>query len=202
MSDGNKKNVKKPTAEDLAKMSENLDFLMEDSTDDKDDYIADLESDLRKALEANQGLAAELVQVPQKIAEAEAAQKDRADREIATAKKYAAAGIAKDLFDLADNFQRAAEAITPEMRKDPQIDAIAEGFVALKAQLVKAFAKHGIEQIEAKGAKFDPNVHEAVMNMPADENTQPGHVALVMQEGYKLHDRLLRPARVAVAKKL
>jgi molecular chaperone GrpE len=196
MSDDANKTPKKPTPEELKAALENL---MDDSVDPYTE-IADLEAELREARDANILLEEQLATAQSRIDAAEKAAADRAAREIATLKRYAAAPLAKDLFDLADNFQRAADAITPEMRKDPQVDAIAQGFDALKASLAKAFEKHGIKQVEASGAKFDPNFHEGVTVVPAAGDTKPGHVAQVLQQGYTLHDRLLRPARVAVAR--
>jgi molecular chaperone GrpE len=166
---------------------------------DPEERVLDLElevSDLKETVEA---LQTELGKVPDQLAQVESAAAERTRREVDAVKKYAAAPLAKDLFDLADNFQRAADAITPEMRQDPKIAAIADGFDALKSQLQKAFAKHGIHKVEAQDAKFDPNLHEAVTATKAADASKRNTVATVVQEGYTLHDRLLRPARVIVA---
>jgi molecular chaperone GrpE len=127
-------------------------------------------------------------------------QRRRAQREREDASKYAAANFAKDMLDVADNFRRALASIDPSSLQDERAKALIEGVAATERALLAAFERHGIKRIEpAIGDRFDPNLHEAMFEVPS--TGQPGgSIVQVVQAGYRMHDRLLRPAMVGVAK--
>jgi molecular chaperone GrpE len=151
--------------------------------------IAELETELAKVKD----------QALRQLAEVEN-QRRRAERDKDEARRFAAAPLARDLLQVADNLRRALELVPAEARKaDDILDALLVGIEATERELLGAFDKHGIRKMTPKGEKFDYNLHQAMFEL---ENTgQPaGTVVQVMQAGYVLHDRLLRPAMVGVAK--
>ncbi len=110
-------------------------------------------------------------------------------------KKYAAEPLARDLVNGLDNLDRAADAA----RKGGDVTALAQGVTATIALFLDILKRHGVTKIEvAPGTPFDPNHHMAVMQQPSGE-VPPGAVTAVLQSGFLLHDRVLRPASVAVA---
>jgi molecular chaperone GrpE len=125
----------------------------------------------------------------------------RAERDRQEAAKYAAVPLARDLLGVADNLRRALEN-APESAQG-QEDALKQflsGVEMTEKELQDAFAKHGIERLDPKGEKFDPHWHEAMFEVPTND-AEPGTVVQVVQSGYRLDERLLRPARVGVARK-
>ena len=127
--------------------------------------------------------------------------RQRADRERQQAMKYAAAPLAKDLLGVADNLRRALESVPQDKaEQDETLKNLLSGVQMTEKELADAFEKHSIRKLApAAGEKFDPHYHEAMYEVPTDEH-KPGSVVHVVQEGYILNDRLLRPARVGVAK--
>ncbi|MBF0284714.1 MAG: nucleotide exchange factor GrpE [Magnetococcales bacterium] len=128
----------------------------------------------------------------------------RTARESEQNRKYALEGFAKDLLPVADNLERALQAIRqqPEEPSEPArkaLSALVDGVEMIRAELNKAFQKHGVVRIEALNAPFDPHLHQAVMEVPSPD-ALPGSVVMELQAGYLLNDRLLRPAMVGVAK--
>jgi molecular chaperone GrpE len=124
----------------------------------------------------------------------------RAQREREDASKYAAANFAKDMLDVADNFRRALASIDPASLQDERAKALIEGVAATERALLAAFERHGIKRIEPEiGERFDPNLHEAMFEVPGT-GKPGGSIVQVVQTGYRMHDRLLRPAMVGVAK--
>jgi molecular chaperone GrpE len=123
----------------------------------------------------------------------------RAQREREDASKYAVTGFAKDLLSAADNLRRALDSLPEAEAKDDRTKNLLAGVAATERELLAAFERHGLKRIEAMGARFDHNFHQAVFEA---ENTgrPPGTVVEVLQPGYMLQDRLLRPAMVGVAK--
>lgn len=110
-------------------------------------------------------------------------------------KKYLAEPIAKDLLGALDNLDRALDAA----KKAGDTGPLAVGVSATATQFLDVLRRHGVNKIEIKpGDPFDPNRHEAVMQQPA-EGIESGHIAIVLQQGFLLHDRVLRPATVIVA---
>ncbi len=125
----------------------------------------------------------------------------RADREIADSRLYSLTSFARDLLVVADNMRRALDAITPELRSSAEggVKALIEGVELTERELLKALEKNGVRQFTPQGEKFDPNVHQAMFEIP-DATVPAGSVVQVMQPGYMLGDRVLRPALVGVSK--
>jgi molecular chaperone GrpE len=125
----------------------------------------------------------------------------RTEREVADARLYGIASFARDVLAVADNMHRALEAIGPELREegDPKVKALIEGVELTERELLKTLEKNGVRKFSPQGEKFDPNVHQAMYEVP-DAEVPPGHVAHVVQAGYMIGERVLRPAMVGVAK--
>ncbi|MEJ2376326.1 MAG: nucleotide exchange factor GrpE [Pseudolabrys sp.] len=125
----------------------------------------------------------------------------RTEREIADARMYGIASFARDVLAVADNMHRALEAIGPELREhvDAKVKSLIEGVELTERELMKALEKSGVKKFSPQGGKFDPNVQQAMFEMETAD-VPPGHVAQVVQAGYMIGERVLRPALVAVAK--
>jgi molecular chaperone GrpE len=125
----------------------------------------------------------------------------RTEREIADARVYGVAGFARDVLAVADNMHRALGTVGAAEREqaDPKIKALIEGVELTERELMKVLEKYGVTKFSPEGEKFDPNVHQAMYEVQNAE-LPPGHVAQVMQAGYMLGDRVLRPAMVGVTK--
>ncbi|NNE85417.1 MAG: nucleotide exchange factor GrpE [Alphaproteobacteria bacterium] len=133
------------------------------------------------------------------MAEAENVRK-RSERQLAEAHKYGVANFARAVLTVADDLSRALAAVPEDQRNgDGLLQTLLGGVEAVERELVRAFEAHNIERIDPVGEPFDPNFHEAMYEVP-DSEYPNGTVAQVVQPGYRLHDRLLRPARVGVAK--
>jgi len=127
-------------------------------------------------------------------------QRRRAQRDREDASKYAAANFAKDMLDVADNLRRAIGSIDPAALQDDRAKALVEGVAATERALLQALERHGIKRIDPEiGERFDPNFHEAMFEVP-NTGKPGGSIVQVVQAGYRMHDRLLRPAMVGVAK--
>lgn len=122
----------------------------------------------------------------------------RMEREIADARAYAATGFARDVLSVADNLQRGLDAIGPELRKDERFKGLVGGLEATGRELKSVFERNGITRVDSVGQPLDPNLHQAMMEQPSDEPA--GTIVQEMQAGYRIRDRLLRPAMVVVAK--
>lgn len=125
--------------------------------------------------------------------------KRNAAQDVDNAKKYGALKMVADVLEVMDNFDRAVQGVPPSLRDNPEAKALVQGVEMIQGMLKNAFARHGVHEIEAKGQKFDPNMHQAVMQVPATDDVPAGHVGNVMQRGYTLNGRLVRPAVVTVA---
>jgi molecular chaperone GrpE len=125
----------------------------------------------------------------------------RTEREVADARQYGIASFARDILGVADNFRRALDAIGPEVRAgaNAAVASFIEGVELTEKELLKALEKNGIRKIEPLGEKFDPNLHQAMYEVP-DPSVPSGSVVQVIQPGYVIGERILRPAMVAVAK--
>jgi molecular chaperone GrpE len=126
----------------------------------------------------------------------------RAEREKQDASQFAVTRFARDMLTVADNFTRALAACPPEKREaaDPQVKGVIEGVEVTERQLLAAMEQHGVKIIDTTDARFDPNLHQAVAEVPG-EGKPPGAIVHVIQTGYTLNGRLLRPAMVTVARK-
>ncbi|MBV9816451.1 MAG: nucleotide exchange factor GrpE [Alphaproteobacteria bacterium] len=123
----------------------------------------------------------------------------RAQREREDASKYAVAGFARDLLSAADNLRRALESLPETEAKDDRTRSLLAGVAATERELLGVFERHGIKRIHPMGERFDHNFHQAIFEAERPEEPS-GSVIEVLQPGYVLHDRLLRPAMVGVAK--
>ena len=122
----------------------------------------------------------------------------RMEKDAVDARAYAVTGFARDILSVADNLTRALAAIPPAMREDEGMKPLVTGLEMTGKELDTVFQRNGITKIEAVGAKLDPNRHQAMIELPSDQ--EPGTIVQEMQSGYMIKDRLLRPALVGVAK--
>lgn len=126
--------------------------------------------------------------------------KRRSEREANDARAYAIQKFARDLMGVADNLQRALQH-APREDADPAVKNLVVGLDMTQKELQQAFDRNGLKRVDpARGDKFDPNLHQAMMEQPADD-VPPGSVLQVIQDGYELMGRLVRPAMVVVAAK-
>ena len=126
----------------------------------------------------------------------------RIERERRELSEYAAADVLLELLPIIDNFERALSASAPGTTADrpAESDAFYRGVELIHKQMLDLLRKRGVSRIDALGADFDPNIHQAVIHEPSEEHRE-GEVMQELQPGYKLGDRLLRPSMVKVAKR-
>lgn len=124
----------------------------------------------------------------------------RTEREIADAKAYAVTSFARDMLGSSDNLRRALESLPADAMKaaDAAVKALHEGVELTERELLKTLERHGVRQIDPQGEKFDPNLHQAMFEAP-DATIAKGLVSKVVQIGYKIGERVLRPALVGVS---
>jgi molecular chaperone GrpE len=125
----------------------------------------------------------------------------RTEREIADTRAYGISAFARDILAVADNMDRALQALDAELREkaDAGVKALLDGVELTERELHKVLEKHGVKKFEPVGEKFDPNLHQAMFEVP-DPSLTAGTVAQVVQPGYTIGGRVLRPALVAVAR--
>jgi molecular chaperone GrpE len=125
----------------------------------------------------------------------------RTEREVTDARVYAIASFARDVLAVADNMHRALETAGPELREqaDAKVKALIEGVELTQRELLKSLEKNGVRKFSPEGEKFDPNVHQAMYEIQ-NSDLPPGSVGQVIQSGYMIGDRVLRPALVGVVK--
>lgn len=123
----------------------------------------------------------------------------RLEKDAADARAYAATAFARDILSVADNLERALQAIPPDLREDDRFKGLIVGLDATGRELATVFERNGISKISALGEKLDPNRHQAMIELPSAD-AEPGTIVQEMQAGYMIRDRLLRPALVGVAK--
>jgi molecular chaperone GrpE len=123
----------------------------------------------------------------------------RTERERSDAMKYGSASLAKEMLNVADNLRRALDSAPAESAVDERTRTLLQGVAATERELLAAFERNNVRRIDPAGERFDHNLHQAIFEV---ENTgqPPGTVVQVLQPGYVMHDRLLRPAMVGVAK--
>ena len=119
----------------------------------------------------------------------------RAEREISNGAKFGSERLLRELLAITDSLELGLKAAGAH---DASAQSIAEGLTLTHRQFLGVLEKHGVATIDPKGEPFNPDWHEAVAATPSQE-VAPNHVIDVMQKGYRLHERLLRPARVVVA---
>ncbi|XP_011165998.1 grpE protein homolog 1, mitochondrial [Solenopsis invicta] len=125
----------------------------------------------------------------------------RLTKQINDAKLFGIQGFCKDLLDVADVLGKATESVPKDeiTERNPHLKGLYEGLVMTEAQLHKVFKKHGLVSLNPVNEKFDPNEHEALFQQEV-EGKEPGTIVVVSKVGYKLHERIVRPALVGVAK--
>jgi molecular chaperone GrpE len=125
----------------------------------------------------------------------------RTEREVVDARLYGVSSFARDVLGVADNMRRALDAAPPELRASAQagVKALIEGIELTERELVKALEKNGVRQFTPEREKFDPNVHQAMFEVP-DASVPAGSIVQVVQPGYMIGERVLRPALVGVSK--
>ena len=125
----------------------------------------------------------------------------RAARDVQDAKAYAIANFARDMLQVADNLDRALAAVPAEAKEggDAGLKALVEGVELTGRAMLSALERHGVRKLDPQGEKFDPNFHQAMFEVP-DASVPAGTVVQVVQTGYGIGERVLRPAMVGVAK--
>lgn len=125
----------------------------------------------------------------------------RAERDREDATKFAVSNFARDMVGIADDLSRALDSLPEDqLADDGSLKTLVDGVEITRRNLGAAFHRQNISRIDPEGEKFDHNLHEAMFEVETPDK-EPGTVVQVIQHGYKIHDRLLRPARVGVAKK-
>jgi molecular chaperone GrpE len=124
----------------------------------------------------------------------------RTEREMADARQYAVANFAREMLTVADNLKRAIAAVPPDARAgDAALSNLMDGVEATERGLEQTISKFGVKQVDALGQKFNPEVHQAMFEVETDA-VPSGAVAEVIQPGYTIGERMLRPALVGVAR--
>lgn len=125
----------------------------------------------------------------------------RTEKEVKDARQYAVSGFARDMLTVSDNLRRALEALPEDDRKnaDAGVASLIEGVEMIERDLLNQLEKNGVRKLEPEGQKFDPNFHQAMFEVPNTE-VPNNTVVQVMQAGYVIGDRVLRPAMVGVSK--
>ena len=125
----------------------------------------------------------------------------RTAKEVSDARAYGITGFARDVLDIADNLQRALDAVPAETRElaDPMLKTLIEGVELTERSLLNALEKNGVKKFDPSGEKFNPNFQQAMYEVP-DPSVPAGTVVQVVQAGYTIGERVLRPALVGVSK--
>jgi molecular chaperone GrpE len=125
----------------------------------------------------------------------------RTEREVTDARLYGVASFARDVLVVADNMRRALDAVPPEAHANAEagMKSLVDGVELTERELLKALEKNGVRQFTPQGEKFDPNVHQAMYEVP-DVSVPAGSIVQVVQPGYMIGERVLRPALVGVSK--
>ena len=124
----------------------------------------------------------------------------RAEKDQSDALKYGVTNFAKEIISIKDNIERAQSSISDDVRSNDDVKSVVEGLDLIEQSAVSTFEKIGIKKIDSLNEKFDHNLHQAMMEIENDQ-VEPGTIVQELIPGYTLHDRLLRPAMVGVAKK-
>ncbi|MCY4609864.1 MAG: nucleotide exchange factor GrpE [bacterium] len=156
--------------------------------DDRETRIAELEEEVADLKDRLLRAAAETENL-----------RKRSLKDIEDARKFATRQFSEDVLAVADNLARALEYVTDEARADDERKGLIEGVEMTLKEFSSILERHGIRPVEAMGAPFDPNLHQAMFEVESAD-VAAGHVMQVMRVGYTIHDRLLRPAMVGVAK--
>ncbi len=180
--------IEEGDSEDISEKDENIEESSEVETEE--------ETEEERLKEEIKDLKEEKIRV---LAEMENLRK-RFDREKIDSIKYGSVNFARDILSPGDNLDRALSSINDEEKHSQSIKNLIDGLLMVKKELSSALEKNGITKIESINKKFDPNLHQAMMEIESDE-LEEGLVVQEIQAGYMMHDRLLRPAMVGVSKK-
>ena len=150
--------------------------------------IAELESELAALTDRMLRAAAEAENV-----------RRRGERERADVRKFAVQTFAGDVLAVADNLQRALDAVPVEERGNEAVAGLVEGVELTRKEFASVLERHGVKPVEALGRRFDPNLHQAMFEVESADD-EAGTVVQVLRGGYTIHERLLRAAMVGVAK--
>ena len=199
-SDINNRDIKNPADRDALKRAAD-DFLKQRKEEAKaeveDDQVADEGADPVAAMQAENDELKD--QVLRLAAEMENLRR-RTARDVADARSYSVANFARDMLQVSDNLNRALQAIPEGAReKDTGLNALAEGVEMTERAMMAALERNGVKKIEPEGQKFDPNFHQAMFEIP-NTDVPNNTVQQVVQAGYVIGDRVLRPAMVGVSK--
>lgn len=124
----------------------------------------------------------------------------RTEKEIADAKAYGVTNLARDMIAFADNLRRAIESVPAEAREaEANLRTLVEGLELTERDFLSRLARHGVKKLDPQGQRFDPNMHEALFEVP-DPSVPAGTVMQVVEAGYSIGERCLRPAKVGVAR--
>ena len=125
----------------------------------------------------------------------------RTEREVSDAKAYGVTSFARDMLTFADNLSRAVLAMPADVREDaePRVKSFIEGIELTERDFISRLARFGVKRLEPVGKRFDPNMHEALFEIP-DETVPAGTVMQVVEQGYSIGERVLRPAKVGVSR--
>jgi molecular chaperone GrpE len=124
----------------------------------------------------------------------------RTEKEVSDAKSYGVTNIARDMIAFADNLRRAIESVPIAAREvEGDLRTLVEGLELTERDFQSRLARYGVKKLEPQGQKFDPNMHEALFEIP-DPSVPNGTVMQVVESGYSIGDRCLRPAKVGVAR--
>ena len=162
----------------------------------EDEAVATEAVDVGTLLNENVSLRDRLLRA---LADAENTRR-QASRTAGDARRFALADFARELLIVVDNLERTVDAADAQAPLTSENAALIEGVQATLRVLLRTLERFGVRRISALGERFDPNLHEAVMQVD-DSAEQPGTVTQVVEQGYTIHDRLLRPARVVVSKR-
>jgi molecular chaperone GrpE len=186
--------------------SQDVDDSKEDNIDEisSENIDEDAESEKEDIKESEEGiLKEEIITLKEEkirvLAEMENLRK-RFEREKIDSIKYGSVNFARDVLSPGDNLERALSVINEEEEQSQSIKNLIEGLLMVKKELSTALEKNGITKIDSLDKKFDPNLHQAMMEIENDDLDE-GVVVQEIQTGYMMHDRLLRPAMVGVSKK-
>ena len=154
-----------------------------------------------KVLEALQAENAELKDRSLRVLAEMENLRRRTEREVADAKAYGVTSFARDMLTFADNMRRALDAMPGDKRDaaDAQVKTFIEGIVLTERDFLSRLARFGVRKLEPMGKRFDPNMHEALFEVP-DESVPNGTVTQVVEQGFSIGDRVLRPAKVGVSR--
>ncbi len=194
MNEDNNKDVKtseenKTDESQIEEINEKDDVSNENDDDSPENIIEKLNEEIQDLKDQRLRAAAELENFRKR------AEKDQSD-----ALKYGVSNFAKEIISIKDNIERAQSSISDDVRSNDDVKSVVKGLDLIAQSAVSTFEKIGIKKIESLNEKFDHNLHQAMMEIENDQ-VEPGTIVQELIPGYTLHDRLLRPAMVGVAKK-